>query len=127
MTREAAMIEMHEKGMSYTDIGKEFGLSRQRVFQLIGGKDKTHYQGIKPENCVYEEIRKFLIENRMSIAEFSRRVYGDNQPKHKLRLSSALKGSNTSKMVIDGILDVTGLTYEQAFKRSDTECQIKKK
>ena len=121
MTREAQMIEMHEKGMSYTDIGKEFGLSRQRVFQLIGGGCKTHYQGIKPENCVYEEIRKFLIANRMSIAEFSRRIYGDNHANHQHRLAKVLKGSNAHKSVIDRILIVTGLTYEQAFKRSDTE------
>lgn len=117
------MIEMHEKGMNYTDIGKEFGLSRQRVYQLIGGGCKNHFQGIKPENCVYEEIRKYLIENKISIAEFSRRIYGDNHSEHRLRLVRVLKGSDAHKSVIDRILIVTGLTYEQAFKRSEQQCQ----
>ena len=119
MSRKAQMIEMHEKGMNYTDIGKVFGLSRQRVYQLIGGGYKSHFQSIKSENCIYEEIRQFLIVNKMSIAEFSRKIYEDNHPVHKSTISNVLKGSDVHKSIIDRILDITGLTYEQAFKRSD--------
>ena len=35
MKRDAQMLAMREEGMTYEAIGKEFGLSRQRVHQIV--------------------------------------------------------------------------------------------
>ena len=113
--RKEQMEEMFRKGMTYAQIGKEFGLSRQRVYQIIGGSYRNNYHGIKPENCVYVELHNYLIANRMSISAFTRKAYGCYLPRYCKQISNAFKGKDVPKSVVDKILSVTGLTYEQAF------------
>ena len=115
------MKEMFLQGMNYAEIGKEFGISKQRVHQLIGNADKSKFQSFAPERCVYDGLRKYLNENKISTAELVRRMNGVCHPETCHDISKALKGSNTTKNVIDKILCVTGLTYEEAFGRSDAE------
>lgn len=119
--RKEQMREMFSQGMNYSEIGKKFGISRQRVYQLIGGSYRNNFRAIKPEACVYVEIRKFLNENHISINKFTRMVFGCYENRYRKNLCNLLKGEDGFKSVIDKVLVATGLTYEQAFKRSDAE------
>ena len=50
------MRQMHDDGSTYQEIGDAFGVSRQRVFQMIGGsaRDKVRYfRHISERQCVY--------------------------------------------------------------------------
>jgi hypothetical protein len=113
--RKEQMREMLSQGMTYEEIGREFGISRQRVYQLIGNADTRKFQYFSSERCVYDGLRKYLNENRISTYELARRCFNSSHPKRHELLSGALKGSNTTKHTIDKILAVTGLTYEEAF------------
>lgn len=49
--RKAEMIEMRENGYTYHEIGKAFGISRQRVQTLIGGQMKSHFRRTTPKKA----------------------------------------------------------------------------
>ena len=117
--RKEQMEEMYRKGKNYNQIGKEFGISRQRVYQIIGGSYRNGYRGINPESCVYAGLRNYLIANKMSISSFTRKVYGSYLPRYRDQMGKTLKGKDVPKSVIDKILSVTSLTYEQAFGGSN--------
>ena len=117
--RKQRMIEMFEQGMTYEAIGKAEGISRQRVFTIIGGNVKPHFTVLTEKECVYVGIRNWLNENRMTRSGLTRAMYGFHHADRIKKVCDALRGADTHKHVIDAILRVTGLTYEQAFQRSD--------
>ena len=115
--RKQKMIEMHIQGLSYVEIGQKMGISRQRVFQIIGDVRKGSHRTITEKECVYVGIRNWMNENKISRTALLRKIYGTIHSDQYHSLKSALKGSNCSKYVIDNILKATGLTYEEAFKK----------
>lgn len=116
--RTAKMVEMRENGSTYQEIGKAFGLSRQRVCQMIGGQVRSHFKKITPEDCIYPILRKWMNDNHITRADLCRRLYGNTHPKNSSRCRAFLKGINqeAKKNTIDKYLMVTGLTYEELFK-----------
>ena len=50
------MVELKRKGYPYSDIGKLFSISRQRVHQIISGYDKLRNNGW------YEDLRQSIID-----------------------------------------------------------------
>jgi len=56
MDRIERMQELKNKGLSYQAIGLVFGISRQRVHQLISGYDKPRKSGQHP-NGWYTKIK----------------------------------------------------------------------
>lgn len=112
------MEELRSEGKTYEEIAKEFGTSKQRVYQLIGDNDTRHFTKITDERCVYSGLRNYMNEQRLSINGLAKLLYGDKHPKHHQIVRAVLKGSNCKKQTIDDILAITGLSYEVAFGRS---------
>ena len=121
--RKKQMETLLKNGMTYAEIGCRFGISRQRVSQLIGKGNKNYFRAIKCDRCVYVGVRKWLTDNKISVMELTRRLYGGNGSEGNYRrVKDRLNGSaELTKTYIDKILKITGLTYEEAFKRSDTK------
>lgn len=115
-TRIEVMRDLRTQGLTYEEIGREMGITRQRVYQLIGSFT-NHQVIIRPEQCVYPELRFWMLEENISINGLARLAFGRLQPEERARLAAALKGANCSKGMIDKILKATGLTYEVAFER----------
>lgn len=115
--RKAYMINLYNSGMTYDEVAKIVGLSRQRVYQLIGRADTKLFRHIDADRCVYVGIRDWLNENKVSVSELTRRMYGNFHTENQNRVSSMLRGSEKiTKYQIDKILKATGLTYENAFE-----------
>lgn len=113
----AQMRQMHEDGKTYQEIGDMFGVSRQRIFQMIGGGDVKFFRKITPSQCIYKGIRKYMNDNKVSMMEMSRKVYGNTSPNNYQKTKGWLNGSlEIAKGRIDKLLAVTGLSYEVAFK-----------
>ena len=111
------MRQMYEDGKTYKDIGDTFGLSKQRIFQMIGRGDVKLFRKITPKQCVYKGIRKFMNDNNVSIHELTRRIYGSSNPGNYQRTKGRLDGTKELvKEHIDKLLAITGLTYEAAFE-----------
>ena len=111
------MLAMQNDGKTYQQIGEAFGISRQRVHQMIGGRDVRFFRHIGTKTCIYKGVRKYLNDNQISIAELVRRTYGIYHPKNFYSMRNRLSGvTDINKTYIDKILEVTGLTYEVAFE-----------
>lgn len=120
--RKKQMQELRNKGFSYEEIGKIMGISHQRVHQIIGKGNKALFRPIKPTGCVFDGIRQWMNENQISISELVRIIYGNTCPENYNRIRSYLTARNDiRKTLIDKILSITNLTYEEAFKRSDNK------
>lgn len=121
-SRKEHLKELRTKGFTYDEIGQMCGVSRQRVQQIIGEECKGYFRPITKKKCIYSAIREWMNDNKISITEFTRRVYGNTAPANYERMKARLNGSrDLTKTYIDKILSITGLTYEEAFKRSDAE------
>ena len=109
-----------EKGMTYAEIAKKYGVSRQAVQFACCKSDDSKFRGWTEERCIYPNLRKWLNDNRVSLFEFIRRM--DLVPCYKTsgRFGCYFKGRcYPRKDVIDKMLEVTGLTYEQLWEVDD--------
>lgn len=103
------MIEMRKEGMSLSEIGKQFGISRQRVYQIIGGEHV--YPGRPLKNCVFPGITNWLRERSMPVKQFA-----DNLHYSRGTLYLKLWGKHTFTLnEIKEVLAYTGMTFEEAF------------
>lgn len=112
--RKERMIELRKQGMTYEEIAKEVGMSRQRVYQIIGGNYRRHRK-FKEDEIVYAGLRNWMNEHDMGWAQLVRSIYGYYHPELYVRVKSVMSGKNCRKDYIDRVLFATGLTYEQAF------------
>lgn len=112
--RNNDMVAYWKTGKTYEQVAERYGISRARVGQILGKRNKCHFHALSPEQCVYPNLRKWLNENQISRAEFCRRMCGEGS---KISWFSAmLKGKgNPSKSTIDKMLEVSGMTYEELF------------
>ncbi len=114
MTKDqlAKALQMRAEGKTYAQIGAALGYTRQHIYKMLGKPQNSRF-GRSPKPCcdVYPALALWLIEHRCSydrLAELTGTSYG--------AVNSMMNGYNDpSKRLIDNILAVTGLTYEQAF------------
>ena len=115
--RHELYFEEREKGKTYQEIAKQFGVSYQAVAVALGKHHPGHTRPLTEKQCIYPNLRRWMNENKISQAELIRRM-------------GKMVGGRTSEMVrgwligrsypkkpdIDILLKVTGLTYEELFK-----------
>lgn len=106
-----AVMEMYDNGVSLTDIAKQFDVSRQCVHQAV---NKYKQFKVKETACVYSGLRNWMNANHIRISQLCKMDEFNGKKAYTLRLY--FKGSSEMpKSVIDTILRITGLTYEEAF------------
>ena len=118
--RTQLMKELRKQGLSYRAIGLRLGVSRQTVFNHIGGYERVcYFTPWTEQDIAYKGLREYMNEHRMSKTDFTRLIYGQPfNPNNFQRLSKILAGGeNFTKPTIDKILSATGLTYEEAFRK----------
>lgn len=114
--RKAYMRSLYESGMTYEEIGETLGVSQQRVYQMIGGEYKNHFRRVSEKSCVFVGLRNWLNDNKVNVSDLVRRIYGEFYAESHKRLASKLRGrTEFKKAEIDKLLEITGLTYEEAF------------
>ena len=113
-TRQRAM-ELREQGLSYRDIARQLDVSFQRVAQICGVGDPSYARPVG-DTCIYKNIREWMNTNKVSRAEFLRRMGMTADAENSCRLGRVLRGeSQPRKDYIERMLKVTGLTFEQLF------------
>ena len=118
LERNQKMEECRLKGMTYEEISAKFGLSKQRVYQIIGG-NKKRTVSVKEHQCIYPRLRKWLNENNMCVNSLTRKIYGSVEPRNRQIIARLLEGGDSRKSTVEKVLNATGLTYEQAFYREE--------
>ena len=115
MTRQERMkaFEMRLDGKSWTEIGKELGYSSSTVKQDIMGCILASPRQV---NCAYPAIRRIITdEYGGSVHAFA--IACDVSPNVMYYI---LPGKSAPKReLIEAILRVTGLSYEEAFQREE--------
>lgn len=112
MTKEEKMemFSMRLEGYSLQRIGDRYGISRERVRQILSRA--TSPQTPKKGQCIYPNFRSWLEEQGISINGFSKMI-GKEKP---TRLYHVLSGRVfPKKNEIDEMLEATGMTYEEFF------------
>lgn len=113
--KKKQILIMRDNGMTYNEIGRRLGVSRQRVHQIATGrKSKPAVKGTSREavkRIPYVGLREWMLANNVTMTELARwcglRGIALNGNK-KLRMATAEK-----------ILKVTGLEFEECFRRDD--------
>lgn len=118
-TRDAAR-ELRMQGLTFEEIGKRLGVSRQRAKQCCAGMNPEataracHKEDL--ESIVYTGLKKWMLENRVSVPELMRRIGLDTGSRRSEYFKNRLKGKTQLPITeIKKILAVTGGTFEQMF------------
>ena len=111
MAKRADIVRaLHDRGMTYEEIGQLLGISKQAAHQIATEKRDGFRESIV-RKVKYVGLRNWMLENRVNLCELGRRCGGER------RLDRCLmKDCEPRKSTIDAILSVTGLTYEECFK-----------
>ena len=103
-------------GMTLQQIADKYGVSKQTVHKCIGNRRIPNFRPFTEQNCVYPNLRVWLNENGVSLQEFTRRMGEAGYVGNSSAVGTWFRGvCYPTKVSIDRILKVTGLTYEQLF------------
>lgn len=104
-------------GMTYAQIGEKYGLSKQRVGQLIGHSNKYCFRVIKKEGCKFVNLRNWMNKNSISRNELARMMGLVPDGETMARIRSYMTGaSKPPKNYIDMMIEATGMDYETLFE-----------
>ncbi len=92
--RKAKMLEMHNNGATYEQIGKAFNLSRQRAFQILNPKSeidelKEEYERLKLEYAGFEAATMYA--SRMLRVKIASEIFANIHQEIKKALESNYK------------------------------------
>lgn len=114
MTREQKieMFALKLDGFSLEEIGQHFGITRERVRQILDVMPKCTFSK-KRVPCKFPNIEKYLVANRMSY----QRLVHQSGISYPTIYHSLIKGStpDIKKATIDALLAVLKMPYEVAF------------
>ena len=119
--RLAQMIEMRNAGVTYQEIGNIYGISKQRAYDVLRKHcPRKKYKEFKVEECIYSGLRDWLIETKMPLYKFECIYTGKVVDVATVTTRSRLLGVRDFKISeIERILEFTGKTYEELFKKGE--------
>lgn len=115
--REKA-AQMRRDGCTYEEIGAVFGVSRERIRQVLKNQVRCRKCSTDMEKIVYEGLYNYLMDNpKMTYPALAMVMFGGGT-KTNNKLRNLLHGKNCtiSKRSLDRLMALTGMTYEQLFK-----------
>ena len=116
--RCAIYREERKKGRTYQDIADGYGVSRQMVAQACSPFETLRFRVVKPEDCVYVNIRNFLNKKRMSRKTLVYALGLEPCTNNYYSINAVLRGqSDPRKSLIDKLMILTGFSYQQLFER----------
>lgn len=120
--QKVEMFRLRLEGNTLQEIADRFGITRERVRQILLSAEPRCSRIPELPNCIYPNLAKWLRDNRCSYSGFARKV--GVKPS---AIYNGLRGkTGIRKETIDKILRETKMSYEQAFylpeKEGDTQC-----
>ena len=110
------------KGLTFQEIADKYGVSRQCVAKACANYCPARFIPIDEYRCIYPNVRKWMNDNKVSVAELVRRLGLGGYSESQVRMRNYLDGySDPPKKTIDKLLAITGLTYEEFFEREEDE------
>lgn len=110
------------QGLSYPEIAKKYGVSRQAVQQVCAQRMPSHFKPYTKNEVVYPHLRRRLNKNEITRAEFARRLGRVPRASAVSTVGKWFRGKGYPvKKTIDKIIAITGLSYEKLFEREGGE------
>ena len=107
---------MRLNGMSLREIADKFGVTYQCIAQILPATSPAFRHPTNADKCIYPAIREYMQKNRMTYNRLA--ALCGITPMTIYR--SLNKEVNPTKKTIDRVLEVTQMTYEEAFKNEAT-------
>lgn len=102
-------------GLTYRQISEKYGVTYQCVYATCRNVDGTYKAKITDNGCIYPNLRKWLNADRKRRDRFFQAMMG-------VTIRDILNGTRQPKKdVIDKMIALTGMTYEEMFKEDDYE------
>jgi transcriptional regulator with XRE-family HTH domain len=115
MTRVEEMRAKADDGMTYQQIADAYGISRQRVAQILGRYSSNRH---RPERTysIYPGVDRWMHENKMTYTEVARQLGYAVAAGTLSRINRIFTGvSEMNKSDIDKLINLAGKTYEELF------------
>lgn len=115
--RDKEMLDDRVSGMTYEEIGRKYGVSKQRVGQILGKRNKHNFRAVKEDGCIFVNLRDWMNKNSISRAELVRMMGMRPNGETLARLRTYMTGANNPpKVYIDRMIAATGMNYEKLFE-----------
>lgn len=111
--------QMRRDGASYREIGDVFGVSGERIRQVLKNRVRLRKGSTDMEKIVYECLYNYLMDHpKMTFPALAMAMFGNSDIKTNNKLRNLLHGKNcmVSKLSLDRLMAITGMTYEELFK-----------
>lgn len=115
--RDERIVKMRDEGATFERVAHRFSISKQRAYQIyrkVRDTKKRAFGKNRPKS-VYVHLEAWANEHQCSWLELASRA--KIKPEVFYRVFVHGEGRNTHQGTIDRLLSVTGLTYEELFKR----------
>lgn len=109
-TRLMEMCAMAVNGMSYQEIGEHYGLTRERVRQILSGAYPVSGRPIK--NCIFPGLLCWMINNWENMKSMCSNI---GLMSYQALVNKMRGKTEFTLSEIRAILAYTGLTFEEAF------------
>ncbi len=122
-TRAILMFEMRLEGASYAQIGEWFGISRQRVEQVLCHREPRRRGRKDLSFIIYPGVRRWMQDERRSVISVHRlisRGESGNAQTTKAKLMGTCKLNIND---INAIIRESGKSYEYLFLMSEGEIE----
>lgn len=108
---QVAIYEMRLRGFTMQECADRFGVTREYIRQLVPATQNRCHRKIWYEECIFPNIANWLYDNRYTYNRFGL-ACGTNGMSMRRYLIGEV---SIPRERINRILDVTGMTYEEAF------------
>ena len=106
-----------KKGLTYREIAAKYGVSHQTVAMACAKHSPGHFKPFNAKQVVYPNLRQWLNDNEVCVSEFTRRLGHIPTGGTHTTVRNWFRGEHfPTKQVIDRILMMTGLTYEELWE-----------
>lgn len=113
MTKEQKLeaCSMRFDGISIQEIADNFGVTREYIRKITPKISTKSVRSKNLELYIYPNISRWMQKNRVCASKLSKMIGTSAST-----VTNMLNGSvSTTKRIIDKVLEVTGMTYEEAF------------
>lgn len=115
--REQA-IALRRKGMTYQEIADSMGVSKAYVAVLLDKTVKTSNFHIWPiELSPYPVLTQWMNDHQMTRQELAEKLGYSPSTSSCYIITKIMKTDKFTKKEIDKLLEITGMTYEELFKK----------
>lgn len=112
-TRVDGYLADREKGMTYRQIGEKYGVSAQAVQICCARQGEMPRKALSARACIWPNLRIWLNADRARAERFFQEMQG-------CTIRMILKGGQQPKKdVIDRMLKLTGMSYEEMFAQEE--------